>query len=161
MEPKVHNNSPQRKNRNTVRLQEYDYRTAGGYFITICTHERACTLGNIANGIVRLSQWGETVEEEWLKTMTIRPYVVLDEYVIMPNHLHGILVIDGGAEVQQVMQGQVFNQDTAAPCPYEGSRMKLARKDLAGRPADHYIRSCAHSRQPSQGGSGIWSRMMG
>jgi REP element-mobilizing transposase RayT len=68
----------------------------GGYYVTICTFKRACTLGDVVDGAVCLSEWGKIVEEEWLQTEVVRPYVTLDEYVVMPNHLHGILMLKGG-----------------------------------------------------------------
>jgi REP element-mobilizing transposase RayT len=74
-------------------LGEYNYAQAGAYFVTICTHNRACLFGEIANGAVVMNDFGRIAEEEWLKTPGIRPQIELDEYVIMPNHIHGILVI--------------------------------------------------------------------
>jgi putative transposase len=82
---------PQRKQN---RLDGYDYSLAGAYFVTICVQDRACLFGRIENGEVHLSQFGKIVEAEWLRTGRMRPNVLLDQYVIMPNHLHGIVIID-------------------------------------------------------------------
>jgi REP element-mobilizing transposase RayT len=70
-------------------------RGAGWYFVTICTHDRQCTLGEIVEGSVILSPAGLIVEEEWRRTPTVRPNVGLDEFVVMPNHVHGIVVLTG------------------------------------------------------------------
>ena len=84
--------SPQR-NRRSIRLQGYDYSKAGAYFVTICTQNRECLFGEIVNGEMRLNEAGRVVADEWLKTAEIRDEIELDEWVVMPNHVHGILVI--------------------------------------------------------------------
>ena len=91
--------SPQRSllpqlNRRSIRLQGYDYSQAGAYFVTLCTHNRECLLGEIINGEMRLNDSGRIVANEWLKTAEIRNEIELDEWVVMPNHFHGILVIN-------------------------------------------------------------------
>jgi REP element-mobilizing transposase RayT len=79
--------------RRSIRLQDYDYADEGAYFVTICTYGRACLFGEIVNGEMRLSRVGEVVLNEWLQTAIVRPNVELDAFVIMPNHVHGIIVI--------------------------------------------------------------------
>jgi putative transposase len=78
----------------STRLPGWDYAGAGWYFVTICTRNRECLFGDIVDGEMHLSSIGEIVAEEWQKTPDIRPNVVLDEWVIMPNHLHGIIIIE-------------------------------------------------------------------
>ncbi len=77
----------------SARLQGWDYRAAGWYFVTVCTKDRVPFFGDVINGEMVLSPIGRIVAEEWQRTPEIRSNVVLDEWVIMPNHLHGILVI--------------------------------------------------------------------
>jgi putative transposase len=77
----------------TTRLKYWDYRTAGWYFVTICTHDKVCTLGKIKNDEMLLSDIGEIAEQFWLQIPEHFPQVTLDQYVIMPNHVHGIIVI--------------------------------------------------------------------
>lgn len=81
---------PERK---ALRLPGFDYTKPGAYFVTICTLRRRCLFGRVVNGSVRLSTAGKIVEEEWLLTATRRPYIALDAHVIMPNHVHGLIVI--------------------------------------------------------------------
>jgi putative transposase len=81
--------------RRSIRLQSYDYTSAGAYFVTICTWRRACLFGSILEGRSLLSPSGAVVREEWLRAAEIRRGVRLDSFVIMPNHLHGILVLSG------------------------------------------------------------------
>jgi REP element-mobilizing transposase RayT len=80
--------------RHSIRLKDYDYSQAGAYFVTTCTYNRKCLLGEVINGEMVLSEFSEVVEREWLRAAEIRPNVELDEFIIMPNHIHGIIVIN-------------------------------------------------------------------
>ncbi len=77
----------------STRLRGWDYSREGLYFVTICTHDRAHFFGEISAGEMQLSPIGEIMAEEWQKTPQIRSNVELDAWVVMPNHLHGIVVI--------------------------------------------------------------------
>lgn len=79
--------------RKVVRLKAWDYSTQAYYFATICSHEKRCIFGKIKNGRSLLSEVGRIVEEEWLKSANMRPHIALEEFVVMPNHLHGIVVL--------------------------------------------------------------------
>jgi REP element-mobilizing transposase RayT len=76
-------------------LQAYDYTSAGAYFITVVTQERACWFGDIADGQVRLNDPGKMVETAWSELPGHYPGVDLDAFIIMPNHVHGIIVLVG------------------------------------------------------------------
>jgi len=89
--------NPEEHHRKSIRLKECDYGQVGGYFVTICTHERQCVFGEVVDGHMRLNEIGRIVEEEWRKTAEIRGNVELDVFVIMPNHSHGILIITDSA----------------------------------------------------------------
>jgi len=86
---------PQRHHRRSIRLRGYDYTRPGAYFVTIVTRRRECLLGEIVDGKMVLSEYGRIVAEEWERTALVRPYVRLDEFVVMPNHIHGIIWIVG------------------------------------------------------------------
>ncbi len=77
----------------STRLQHWDYSSCGAYYVTICTKDREQFFGEIINGKMKLSRIGEIAEHEWKQTCEIRKNVELDEYVIMPDHMHGILFI--------------------------------------------------------------------
>ena len=85
---------PQKHHRRSIRLKNYDYASSGAYFVTIVTHGRQCLFGQIVDGQMRLNEFGEIVCDEWLKTEIIRPRVQLDVFVIMPNHIHGIIIVN-------------------------------------------------------------------
>jgi REP element-mobilizing transposase RayT len=92
---------PTRHHRRSIRLKGYDYSQAGAYFITICTQDRAGLFGEIVDGEMRLNEYGQIVRDEWFHTAVVRPCVVLypDEFVVMPNHVHGIIwIVDTDAD---------------------------------------------------------------
>ena len=82
--------------RRTIRLQGYDYSQAGAYFVTVCTQGRARLFGEIADNEMRLNDAGRAVADEWLKSAAIRDETLLDEWAVMPNHFHGIVIITDG-----------------------------------------------------------------
>ena len=77
-----------------MRLVDYNYGQSGAYFVTIVTRHRESLFGAVANDRMVLNEFGRIVETEWLRTSEVRPDVALDTFVVMPNHLHGILLID-------------------------------------------------------------------
>jgi len=77
----------------STRLKEWDYSRYGYYFVTICTKDKQYFFGDIVGDKMKLSEIGKIVAGEWPKTDSIRDYAKLDECVIMPNHLHGIIII--------------------------------------------------------------------
>ena len=80
---------PQRR---SVRLPGYDYAGAGAYFVTLCTHGRASLFGQVVDGSMRLGRLGRIAEEEWLLTSQVRAEVDLDAFVVMPNHMHMLVL---------------------------------------------------------------------
>ncbi len=79
--------------RKSIRLQGYDYSQAGAYFITICTHNRLSLFGEIINGEMFLNAAGMTAQQCWQAIPAHFPATELGEFVIMPNHVHGIIHI--------------------------------------------------------------------
>lgn len=84
---------PDRHHRRSVRLNEYDYTRSGRYLVTICSHDREHLFGDVTGGRMILNSFGDIVAQEWLRTATVRAYVELDEWIVMPNHMHGIVVL--------------------------------------------------------------------
>lgn len=79
--------------RRSIRLRDYDYAQAGAYFVTICTLNRECLFGHIADGQMVLSESGTMVEKWWLELNNKFPQIETDAYAVMPNHVHGIIAI--------------------------------------------------------------------
>jgi putative transposase len=84
---------PRRHHRRSIRLKGYDYSRPGAYFITIVAQDRACLFGEVVDGAMHLSEVGQIVSESWQWLAAQYEYVRLDAWVVMPNHLHGIIVI--------------------------------------------------------------------
>ncbi len=87
------NYNSQKHHRRSIRLKDYDYSQPGVYFVTLCSWNRECLFGEIVDEEMGLNEYGLVVQQEWIQTGTMRSNVTLDEFTIMPNHLHGILII--------------------------------------------------------------------
>ena len=83
--------------RRSIRLPTHDYSMPGAYFVTICTRERECVLGDIVDGTFVESTVGGVVRETWAFLPCRFPSLTADAFVVMPNHVHGILVFEGAA----------------------------------------------------------------
>jgi REP element-mobilizing transposase RayT len=83
-----------RRQRRSIRIPGFDYSQPGAYYVTICSYHRQPIFGRIVEGEVLLSDEGGIVEEEWLMAEMLRSEIRLDEFVIMPNHLHGIVIFN-------------------------------------------------------------------
>jgi putative transposase len=83
------------KRKHAPRLESYDYSTPGAYFVTVCVKDGLCVLGNVANEKVDLTEAGKMIQKWWSELESKFPSIELDEYTIMPNHVHGIISIVG------------------------------------------------------------------
>jgi putative transposase len=79
--------------RHSIRLPGYDYASSGAYFVTICVQGGECVLGEVVDGKMQLSEWGQIVYAEWFRSEEIRRELKTDAFVVMPNHVHGIVWI--------------------------------------------------------------------
>ncbi|MEA5621191.1 transposase [Cronbergia sp. UHCC 0137] len=110
--------NPEIHHRRSIRLKGYDYSQQGAYFLTICTHQRNCLFGEIVDGEMKLNTNGEIARYSWLSIPRHFQNAELDEFVIMPNHLHGIIMIvkseatqDFSQSVSEVEGEALANQD--------------------------------------------------
>ncbi len=107
----------QRHQRRSIRLEGYDYSQAGAYYVTIVTYHRDCLFGGIVDGEMILNDLGKIADECWRAISEHFPFVELGVYVIMPNHVHGIIVItdvdhraDAGASARS--RGTIYRAPT-------------------------------------------------
>jgi putative transposase len=84
---------PNLHHRRSIRLKGHDYSQAGMYFVTLCAKGRQAVLGEVIENEVVLSEIGKVVVECWLEIPSHFPNVELDQFVVMPNHVHGIVII--------------------------------------------------------------------
>ena len=91
--------NPNIHQRRSIRLKGYDYSQAGLYFITICCENRSCLFGIVVDGEMIMNDAGKMADKCWMEIPNHFPNVVLHEYVIMPNHVHGIIELVGDTNV--------------------------------------------------------------
>lgn len=84
----------QYKTRKRTRLEDYDYSQSGFYYVTICTKDREYCFGNIVNDRMTLNPWGNIAKNAWLRLPNHHNNVDIDVFVVMPNHIHGIIIIN-------------------------------------------------------------------
>ena len=121
--------------RRSIRLKGYDYSQAGAYFVTICTQDRECLFGDIVDGEMRLNDAGQMVHRIWNDLSVEYPDIEIDEFIVMPNHFHGIIVIVGAPLV-----GARFCPARNAPhnrkqgrhktCPYHWGMLSVRFKSI-------------------------------
>ncbi len=119
--------------RRSIRLQGYDYAGAGAYFVTICAHDHTCLFGEIVDGVMVLNDAGNIVTDEWITTPAMRKNIVLDLFVVMPNHLHGIIAIYD--DCRGTMHRAQIQPDTKQ----EGTMHRAPTKEQFGKPTSNSI----------------------
>lgn len=121
-------------NRKSIRLPHHDYTEPNAYFVTICTDEMRELFGTVVGSKMELNDFGKIAHDEWMNTSIVRPYVHLDEFIIMPNHIHGIIEI----------RTHLFPEakGMASPCPYTGAENQGGPLPRAfGNPQSHSLGS--------------------
>jgi len=118
--------------KSSIRLNGHDYSSSGYYFITICTKDRECIFGDIDKGKMKLSNIGKIAHNEWLNTSNLRKNVILDEFIVMPNHIHMIIEITKSIGSNQIIRkfGPQSNNLFSIIRGFKGSTTKQANKLL-------------------------------
>lgn len=115
--------NPEIHHRRSIRIKDYDYSREGLYFITICTFNHKCLFGYIDNDVMVLDEFGNIAYNEWLQTGEMRKNVVLQEFVIMPNHMHSIIEINDstrrGTMLRALVHRDTKNEGTWQRAPTE------------------------------------------
>jgi len=106
--------NPKHHHRKSIRLKGYDYSKEGLYFITICTHNRECLLGEVVNDEMILNDAGIIADKSWREIPKHFPNAVLHEHTIMPNHVHGIIELQPGQAVNSGIDGTVRANNVGA-----------------------------------------------
>ncbi|HSL42222.1 MAG TPA: transposase [Anaerolineales bacterium] len=110
----------QKHHRRSIRLPNYDYSQAGAYYITIVTHHRALLFGEIVNEEMQLNDYGKVADECWRAISDHFSHVELGAYVIMPNHVHGIIVIHNMQNRMATNSSPSVGARHASPLPLRG-----------------------------------------
>ena len=111
--------APDQHHRQSIRLKGYDYSQAGAYFVTIVTQGRECRFGDIIDGVMRTNEAGQMVEAAWTALPQRFPGIELDAYVVMPNHMHGVIVV-GASLVVAPNTVLATNRAGTSPAPTLG-----------------------------------------
>ncbi|HHT9104969.1 MAG TPA: hypothetical protein ACFYD7_03760 [Candidatus Wujingus californicus] len=90
----MNNNKFQGYRIDSIRLNDFDYSKNGAYFVTICTRNNEHILGNVNNQLMNMTRQGEIVKECWLALPLHYCNCTLDEFIVMPNHVHGVVIIN-------------------------------------------------------------------
>ncbi|MBK5214783.1 MAG: hypothetical protein JJE55_14110 [Flavobacteriaceae bacterium] len=107
-DPKIHH-------RKSIRLKGYDYSQDGLYFVTICCENKVCRFGDIKDGEMCLNEYGEIAYSQWLKLAGRFTNCELDVFQIMPNHMHGIIVLNNPAPANRAVSKNVEKNMAGAP----------------------------------------------
>lgn len=97
------------KNRKRNRLPEYDYSNPAWYYVTICTHKHIHHFGKVKNGKMILNKFGKIADNNWINIAKLHEHVNIDYHIIMPNHIHGIIIINSIGNTDKVQPRQKFN----------------------------------------------------
>jgi putative transposase len=110
---------PQECHRHSIRLKGYDYTQPGAYFVTLVTQGRECLFGEIVDGDMRLDEAGRMVEWTWYDLPNHIDNIALDAFVVMPNHVHGIIIIRERVGVAVAVVGAGSEPAPTEPAPTE------------------------------------------
>jgi REP element-mobilizing transposase RayT len=162
---------PEIHHRRSVRLKGYDYSSTGTYFVTICVQDRAGLLGRIAHGQIILNEAGEMIEHWWNEMKNKYASIVIDGYMIMPNHFHGIIRIvgadlcvcpDNDTNSTKDEQNEIVQDSQPIKCEHTGS--PLRRTTISNMvqwfktmSTNEYIRHVKHDGWPAFSGR-LWQR---
>jgi putative transposase len=130
--------NPEIHHRRSIRLKGYDYSQNGAYFVTICSWNRECLFGEIA-GIktskpeMILNEYGKILRDEWMRTSLVRKEIEIDEFIIMPNHFHGVVFIQGRGDRQHQSSAYLGGYDWSVPKGLV-PQMPMIKDNIHGRP---------------------------
>ena len=110
-------NRGQKYHRKSIRLTGYDYTQNGAYFITICTYKKQCWFGNIVDGKMQSNYLGKIVLNFWQALPNRFFNLKIDTFIIMPNHLHGILILENLAHASENHNAEQFGKPIAGSIP--------------------------------------------
>ncbi len=145
-------------NRHSIRLPGYDYSQEGCYFITIVTHDREPIFGSIVDDEMELSDLGRIVELTWRDLENHNPDIALDEFVIMPNHIHGIIQINEQTSCRggSVTRPMIENWAGFEPAPTEGMRKRTPLSEIVRQFKTFSAKRINETR--STQGAPVWQR---
>jgi putative transposase len=147
---------PEIHHRRSVRMPAFDYAGSSYYAVTICTQDKACLFGDVVDWKMRLNDVGEMINENWLALRHRFSFVKLDEYIIMPNHLHGIIGFVGAGLAPPACNTTIPGEGVDAGDPRVAPTRKIVLGEVIG--AFKSITTIAINRLFGDVGQKIWQR---
>lgn len=145
--------NPEKHHRRSIRLKGYDYSSEGWYFITLCTQNRDYLFGDVEDGKMILNKYGRVVDSFW-NNLPERYPIEIDDYVVMPNHFHGVINIVGAnvGEIHESPQLKSPHRDV--------NDIKVRRKMILPKVIGYYkMNSAKHiNKMRNTTGSSVWQR---
>ena len=145
--------NPQKHHRRSIRLPGYDYSQAGAYFVTIVAQNRETLFGEVVNAEMKLSQFGQIADECWRAIPEHFPNVELGAHVIMPNHVHGIILIN-----EDDSRNNVGATQCVAPTAPGIRRPKGPKQRSLGSIIGSFKSAVSHKINKQLSATGIWQR---
>jgi len=137
---------PQKHHRKSIRLSGYDYSQAGAYFVTIVAYQRECLFGEIIDGEMNLNDFGKIADECWRSIPDHFPFVELGAHIIMPNHMHGVIVIHD------------MGRGAALLRPYDNPHKINVKPGSLGAIVRSYKSAVSYRINKEHNATGIWQR---
>ena len=147
--------------RRSTRLRDYDYSQTGGYFVTICVQDQICLLGKIIDGRMQLNEVGKIVVECWNRIPQHFPSAELDTCVVMPNHIHGVILLGtGGAKCPCPPTHSQPNRTVEVPSPVSPKRVSEIASPTLGQVVAYFKYQSTKSinQYRDMPGTHIWQR---
>jgi putative transposase len=176
----------EKHHRRSIRLKGFDYTLDNVFFVTICSYQKECIFGSISNGAMVLNEQGKNVQRAWLETAAKRSNIHLDEFVIMPNHFHGIIwIVDDtlrrgtacrapnvscAPETVSMVRNRSVRYGHGTPCPYDQNNAPAFDMNCErfGRPVSRSLPTVIRSFKSASGkyvnevrdspGTPVWQR---
>jgi putative transposase len=126
--------NPDIHHRRSIRLKGYDYSQEGYYFITVCANENKCLFGEIENGVMNLNCAGKMIDYQWNDLARRFRHIELDEYIIMPNHFHGIIIVGATLVVAPITDNIRAGTRPAPTCEPTGAAPTIKPTKTMGYP---------------------------
>jgi REP element-mobilizing transposase RayT len=148
--------NPDIHHRRSIRLKGHDYSQSGAYFVTICAQNRECLLGDVVDGRIRVNDAGQMVQRIWNDLSVKYPGIETDAFVVMPNHIHGIIVIVGAQFIAPI-NCNTINQTKKNESIKQGA---INRAPTVGEIVRAFKAQCTHAINQIRNTPGhpVWQR---
>ena len=146
--------NPEIHHRKSMRLKHYDYAEMGAYFVTICTHDRVCLFGEVVDREMVLNAAGEMVKNYWMDIAKRFEGVERDEFIVMPNHFHGILFLVGA---DRCVCPDMVDEQNPKTGRHIGLPLPTIIQWFKTMTTNEYIRNVKHANWPAFCGR-LWQR---